>query len=137
MKSIQLIHMKLITNKDKLDKEIIPLTTKMFLEMKSLSEKKGFKLILIMDAQRKDIYLGNRAPHVLNLEVSKVANKSGINFIDLTPYFADDYGTHGIRFNPDGDGHWNSYAHSLVLDAIQLYITQNDIFSSGPNLQQA
>lgn len=75
------------------------------------------RVVLVMDAPRRNIYEGTletSSVTFLNTMVSETCHRHGVEFVDLTEMFADDWRTHGRPFNSEEDHHWDSYGHRLV-----------------------
>ncbi len=88
-------------------------------------ENKGSKIIFMVDAPRRDIYLNELKESNLtwmNLLLQKICRKYDVGFIDLTKPFYDDYVRHHKRFNPPYDYHWNQYGHKMAAQALLAYL---------------
>jgi hypothetical protein len=94
-----------------------------FLVKRIREENPDIPILFQIDALRDQIYAGRpisegRA-YWMNQSLSRACDNNHCYFLDLGKAFSLDYHAHNIRFNPDYDGHWNSYGHHLVEE--QLY----------------
>jgi hypothetical protein len=103
-----------ILDKDYVDNELRPIAHHVFREMQLLALANDFELLFIMDASRERIYKNNPDLNSLNKMVSSLTEEMGIDFIDLTALFEDDFSRNKNKFEFDIDHHWNSYAHKLI-----------------------
>ncbi|MGH2829991.1 MAG: alginate O-acetyltransferase AlgX-related protein [Candidatus Binatia bacterium] len=83
-----------------------------------LQQSSGVPFVLLMDTPRLRLYQG-RDPaesdaYRLNRMAAALAADAGIEFVDLTETFRDDYEQYGRRFDFPTDGHWNARAHRLA-----------------------
>jgi hypothetical protein len=53
---------------------------------------------------------------------AEIARRYGIEFIDLTDVFYNDYKRNNLRFNSELDGHWNEYGHHLASETLYSYL---------------
>ena len=95
-------------------------------EMKSLSERNGFRLALSIDAVRETIYGRKDAAtarvEALNAMAATAAKSARLPLLDLTATFKADYETHKARFEYPYDWHWNERANELVGVALADWI---------------
>jgi len=94
-----------------------------FFVEKCKEENPSKKLIFLMNAPQRDIYKGkikdsSSSVLWLNTMVGEVCQENEVEFIDLTPIMLEDWEKNHIRFNPEVDGHWNSYAHKIASNAL-------------------
>ena len=105
-----------------IDEKIVEVTKHIFNGYKRLSSKHNVKLLLSTDAPRQHIYKKanpyETAEHSFNKLVSRIANDNGIEMLDLTNPFVEDYDIHGEKFNFEIDGHWNEKGHRVVGHAV-------------------
>ena len=83
------------------------------------------RIIFTLDALRFDIYEGtSEKNNILWMrdQLQQACFNNSFEFIDLTPYFKKDFKENQQRFEFKEDGHWNSYAHSLVCDVLFQYL---------------
>lgn len=103
------------------ESEVRVVTRTLLQELVSLSREGSFRLLLVMDADRRAIYGGwelrSKALR-LNAMVAELARELGIELLDLQQVFRQDFRRHGQRFEFDSDGHWNAYAHRRVAQAL-------------------
>lgn len=101
-------------------------TSYVFDEMKALSERKGFRLALSIDAVRETIY--GRADAAtdrvvaLNAMAASAAKLAELPLFDLTATFKADYEAHKTRLEYPYDWHWNERANELVGTALADWI---------------
>ena len=89
-------------------------------------------LLILIDGDRGSIYKNIEANQLydkgvlrINRMATNVAKKYNIDILDLHNVFEEDYSKNNKSFNFINDGHWNSYAHGLVGDALASYIRTN------------
>ena len=84
-------------------------------------ESLGVPVILVADGPRAPIYRGEQdPPRFLDCALVQelCRGRDGIVFIDLVPFFVEDWREHGRKFSPDDNPHWDSYGNAVVADAI-------------------
>ena len=67
----------------------------------------------------------------LNKLTRKVAEKYGLELLDLTNSFAEDYDKYRTSFRFNRDGHWNKHAHSVVANTIFQKVVESRIFQDN------
>ena len=80
----------------------------------------GEKVVLIIDADRQDIYSGAKTTSYFALMRQSLISKASeldIRVLDMEQIFTEHYKKHGVRFEFSSDGHWNSTAHNLAASA--------------------
>jgi len=84
----------------------------------------GARLLIVMDGDRKAIYVGATSSPALELNriMAAAAERHGIAFLDLHPRFAAHWAAHRQRLSFELDYHWNELAHSLVGAAVADHI---------------
>jgi lysophospholipase L1-like esterase len=111
-----------------LDESIIGVTRHVFKEFKLLSKQHGVKLLLSIDTPRSYIYSNKNTRkskvYRFNLISLNAANEIGIEIIDLTDAFVDDYKRNRQRFEFKIDGHWNSRGHRVVGQTISKFLVE-------------
>jgi len=103
-----------LLDKDYIDNELRPLAHHIFREMQLLAWANDFNLLFIMDTSRERIYKNNPDLNPLNKMVFSLTEEMGIDFIDLTALFKDDFSKNKNKFEFDIDAHWNTYTHELI-----------------------
>jgi hypothetical protein len=89
------------------------------------NENEGKKIIFMIDAPRRDIYLhklNESNIFWMNILLKKICKKYNVGFIDLTKSFNDDYARHHRPFNETYDYHWNAYGHEMAAKALLTYL---------------
>ena len=98
------------------------LTRYVFGEMKELSAREGFGLLLMMDGVREAIYAGTDANAyevgTLNRIAGDTAMALQLPFIDLQETFSADWKQRRERFEFSYDWHWNVRGNQLVGEAV-------------------
>lgn len=116
-----------VRNITELDK-IRRVTAYTFKEMKALSDKHGFKLLLTMDPVREAIYSGKPASEYeaneLNIIARQEAAKQGLPFLDLGHAMRADYAAKGEKFEFPWDWHWNRHGNEVAGKAIAEQLKQ-------------
>ncbi len=102
-----------------------------FDQLALLSQRYGFKLLLLMDGDRQAIYADADAVNLyehgalwLNHMAAEAARQAGVPFIDLHPRFAGEWRQYGQKFNSTSDNHWNENGHRVAAQALREYLTQ-------------
>lgn len=112
------IDVRNITELDKIRK----VTAHTFKQLKTLSEKHNFKIILVMDAVREAIYAGKPATefeaNILNQIAKEEAGKLNLPFLDLESAMQKDYQENKQHFEFPWDWHWNKHGNEVVGKAI-------------------
>lgn len=112
----------------KLEKSIIEVTRHIFTEYKQLSDRYEVKLLLVIDAPRQYIYRNENPREAkvyrFNEIALKLASEIGIEIIDLTDNFVNDYKTNQHRFDFTNDGHWNERGHRVVGQTISRFLVE-------------
>ena len=91
-------------------------------ELRSLSATNGFRVVFLLDGDRKAIYSKNRE-HAWNADdhqlFTKLTAEYGFDVVNMQPIFERDWEQKRERmdFLPM-DGHWNPVAHKLAADAV-------------------
>lgn len=80
-----------ILDEDYVNNELRPMAHHIFQKMQSLALANDIKLLFIMDASRERIYKNNPDLNSLNKMVYSLTEDMGIDFIDLTALFKDDF----------------------------------------------
>jgi len=85
-------------------------------------------LLLVMDTDREAIHTGQPISpdwqHLHSL-VNDAAEEVGVDVIDLTEAFTEDFETHGERLGFTVDPHWNSHGHDVVAETVSNWIIDN------------
>jgi len=84
-------------------------------------EHPGTRIVYVMDAPRRDVYLGTVATSSvgwLTPLLRRSAESHGATFVDLTPTFARYWAATHRPLNDPFDFHWNAAAHRLVAEAL-------------------
>jgi hypothetical protein len=86
----------------------------------AVAQAMGARLVMAMDGDRGAIYRGDANPLslVLNRIAAEAARQHGIQFVDLHPVFATDWGINHLSFGFESDGHWNEHGHAVAAKAI-------------------
>ncbi|MGI9421983.1 MAG: alginate O-acetyltransferase AlgX-related protein [Hyphomicrobiaceae bacterium] len=95
-------------------------------EMKALSRRHNFKLVIAMDAVREAIY-ARKSPDqyevgVLNTIAAELTAELELPFVDLQEVFRRDFAVNGQRFEFEFDWHWNVRGNELAGRAIARLI---------------
>jgi hypothetical protein len=81
-----------------------------------------------MDADRYAIY-GKSAPSqriaLCSRITTQVSEELGIDLIDLTETFTQDFQAHGKRFEFSIDDHWNERGHALTSQVVFKWVNDN------------
>lgn len=107
--------------------DIRELTLYIFSEYRRIAEENNAQLLLIMDANRLEIY-GEESEIDLDLYnqlAGEITDELDIDFIDLTDTFTADYAQYGEPFNSELDAHWNERGHRIVAEAVSDWIISN------------
>lgn len=119
-------------NQKKLNNEKV--TEYLMNQIQKVALQHNFRVLLIMDGDRDDIYKGtnsanqyNKGVLSLNKMAKAIADKDGIPFIDLESIFQEDYQKNHIKFNYVHDFHWNEYGHKIAAEAIFNYVGEHKI----------
>jgi hypothetical protein len=93
-----------------------------FSELRALSSVNGFRVVFLLDGDRKAIYSDNREQAWNSNDrqlFSKLALQYGLDVVDMQPVFKHHWDEKRERmdFLPM-DGHWNPVAHKLAADEI-------------------
>lgn len=90
-------------------------------EYQQIAEADGAELFLVMDPDREAIY-NNHEPdpdlYKYNIMVDNSTQELGIDFVDLTDLFTEDYAQNQQHFDFQTDYHWNPYAHEMVSNVV-------------------
>lgn len=90
-------------------------------EYQQIAEEDGADLFLVMDADREAIY-NNHEPdpdlYKYNMMVDNSTQELGIDLVDLTTLFTEDYAQNHQHFDFHSDYHWNIYAHEMVANVV-------------------
>ncbi|MCP4123514.1 MAG: SGNH/GDSL hydrolase family protein [Bacteroidetes bacterium] len=98
-------------------------------EIKEVFREK--RVVLLMDAQRKDIFNGKwpeSKEYVLNEIVAGVSDSLDIELIDLTPLFLNKYEhmkeaeLNRYKHLIEIDGHWDEADHLMIADTLAAYL---------------
>lgn len=93
------------------------------------SHKYGFRLLLVVDANRQAIYANqdptSLADYRLTMSTKAIAQKLGIPMVDLLNPFVKAWNTSKTRFDWEIDEHWNSYGHETIARAVQDWLIMN------------
>jgi len=103
-----------LLDKDYIDNELRSIVHHVFREMQLLALANDFELLFIMDASRERIYKNNPDLNPLNKIVFSLTEEMGVDFIDLTTLFKEDFARNKSQFEFNIDAHWNTYTHELV-----------------------
>lgn len=91
-------------------------------EIKKLSEKHGFKLLVTMDPVREAVYSGISAEEYeanqLNIIAKEATDKYNISFLDLKNAMTKHYKENNKKFEFPWDWHWNKLGNEVVGKAI-------------------
>ncbi len=91
-------------------------------EIKKLSEKHKFKLLITMDPVREAVYTGNPAEEYeanqLNLITKNATDKFNISFLDLKNTMTKHYKKNKKKFEFPWDWHWNKLGNEVAGKAI-------------------
>lgn len=96
-----------------------------YLLTKIQAENPGKRIIFMMNAPVKDILDGQLETSSvmwINEMVEDLCTKHGLECLDLTTAFANDYEAKAQRFDFPMDGHWNEHAHYLASDVLNDYL---------------
>lgn len=98
-----------------------------FSKLRELEKAEALKVILILDSnsrgtrprQYEQVSEGEKSPVVKMEEmVLRIAQEYNLEIIDLADVFFQSFQRDGIPFSFVHDGHWNSYAHRVVGQAL-------------------
>jgi hypothetical protein len=94
----------------------------------AVAQAMGARLLMAMDGDRGAIYRGDANPLslVLNRIAAEAARQHGIQFVDLHPVFATDWGINHLSFGFESDGHWNERGHAVAAKAISQALNAPD-----------
>lgn len=93
-------------------------TKYLFAQFSALERECHCRVVLAMDAPREGLYDG-RTPaaqrvFLLNRLAREEAGEAGLEFVDLTEAFTEDYSREGRRFEFATDNHWNAHGHEVA-----------------------
>jgi lysophospholipase L1-like esterase len=93
-----------------------------FGQLARLEASSRARVLLVMDAPRDAVYDG-RDPrkteaYRMNRIAAEASAASGVQFIDLTTAFEEDYRDHHMRFEFAQDGHWNARGHAVAAEEV-------------------
>lgn len=112
------IDVRNITELDKIRKA----TNYTLSEIKKLSEKHKFKLLVTMDTVREAVYTGNPIEEYeanqLNIIAKEATDKLNISFLDLKNAMTKHYKENKKKFEFPWDWHWNKLGNEVVGKAI-------------------
>lgn len=101
--------------------ELTALGSQLFGEYQRITQEEGSPLLLVLDADRAAIY-GDTAPSqdiaLCSRITAQVSQQLGIDLIDLTDTFTQDFREHGKRFESSVDPHWNERGHALASQVV-------------------
>ncbi len=90
-------------------------------------ENPDTRIIFVMDGLRMEIYSGTypESSNVswINLMMSELCKKNGVEYVDLSETFARDYTTYRKKFEFPFDWHWNTYGHGVAASALHQQLT--------------
>jgi hypothetical protein len=112
---------KLLGNRSEIEKVIAHI----FMEFKRAFPEK--RILFVADGPRRTIYNkgSNQSSRLwLNDYLAQQCKKQGFEYIDLIPFFIEDYEQNKLVFEFEEDGHWNAHAHRLVGDVIYNYLNE-------------
>ena len=114
-------------------------TDYLFRRLRETSARHGFNLLLVMDANRQDIYANISSEEKdgaarLNKLAADVALRHGIPFLDLETTFAADWKKNRSHFEFPNDNHWNCRGHMKAAEAITAFIDSDCLLDCGPSL---
>ena len=102
--------------------EVKTATDYIFGRLAALARERGFRLLLVMDANRAAIYSGTETrangASTLNILAAEIAARHRISFLDLTQAFASDWQMRSERLEFQSDAHWNLRGHKIAANAI-------------------
>ncbi len=111
-----------------LEGQLTALVRYIFGEYQRIAQENGSRLLLVMDADRYTIY-GDAAPSqriALGSHITtQVSQQVGIDLIDLTDTFTQDFQEHGKRFEFSIDDHWNERGHALTSQVVTDWVSNN------------
>lgn len=102
---------------------MIAVCQRLLADIKTLCPKK--RILFVMDAPRQAIYQNELASSKviwLNQLLAQQCANFGFEFLDLTPFFYQDYQNHGAKFEFSADGHWNERTHELIATILRQYL---------------
>lgn len=95
-------------------------------EMKTLSERHGFKLAFVMDGVREAVYAGRPQSDYevgkLNAIAADLTADLRLPFVDLQEAFGAAFAATGVRLEFPYDWHWNEPANAIVAREIRRLI---------------
>lgn len=111
-----------------LEEELTALVRHIFGEYQRIAQDDNSQLLLVMDADRYAIY-GTAAPSqritLCSRITTQVSQQLGIELIDLTETFTQDFQAHGKRFEFSIDDHWNERGHALTSQVVFKWVNDN------------
>jgi hypothetical protein len=88
------------------------------------------RIIVMIDGLRKEIYDGNLSNgsqiNWINEMVKNICESMGVEFIDLTHFFASDFKKNNKAFEFSYDWHWNEIGHRVAAKALYQQIKIKD-----------
>ena len=114
-------------------------TDYLFQRLKEVSTQHGVDLLLVMDANRQDIYAdnpsnGSNGAAKLNQLAADLAARHQIPFLDLETAFVADWKENGFHFEFPDDNHWNRRGHTKAAEAIAEYLGSDCLLDCGSAL---
>ncbi len=108
-------------------------TRYVFREAKDVCKANNAEFVIMLDGVRRTVYNNPDGPFdytkgalKLNAMVDRVADKLGIEFIDLQPRFAENYRNNGARFEFENDSHWNELGHTVAAEALYNFLKSDN-----------
>lgn len=102
------------------------MTTYLVGQYQAVADQSDSRLLVIMDADRHNVYNGSGDPGYYNQMVRQAADQTGVDFVDLTDAFTVEYQAHHRPFNSSVDWHWNEYGHDVVSGVVVDWL-QSDV----------
>ena len=119
-------------------KTIKQATAYIFSELKHLSKKHNFKVLVTMDPVREAIYSGKPATdyevHQLNLTAQTTAKEKGLPFLDLGKAMSKQYKADKQKFEFPWDWHWNKHGNEVAGKAIAKDLELQFLMSPDSNI---
>lgn len=87
-------------------------------------ENREKRVIFVMNAPVEDIHQGrleNSGVVWMNAMVRKICARHGLECIDLTEPFYENYRKEGKRFSFEVDGHWNEHGHLVASEVLRQH----------------
>lgn len=100
------------------------------------AENPGIPILVVVDADRRAMYRMGRKPDPLRSSglLAHACAANGVDFLDLTQAFWEEYRKTGRRLDFEEDYHWNPYGVEIAAAAIRNYMAEAGLIDAEGNL---